>query len=115
MSKRIGKSPPSGRENGQLLGLAGSDHRVSSWPSNRCSPPLKGMPGMGLSHSQVHDLLAFLLGAMACPSRSTIHHWVQAAAKAAGPVLKPTGSRLPGVGDGRLSLTRSFSTADRSW
>ena len=47
----------------------------------------KGM-GMGLSHSQVHDLLAFLLGAMACPSRSTIHRWVQAAGKAAGAVLK---------------------------
>ena len=47
----------------------------------------KGM-GMGLSHSQVHDLLAFLLGARACPSRSTIHRWVQAAARAAGAVLK---------------------------
>ena len=47
----------------------------------------KGM-GMGLSHSQVHDLLAFLLGARACPSRSTIHRWVQAAGKAAGAVLK---------------------------
>jgi hypothetical protein len=47
----------------------------------------KGM-GMGLSHTQVHDLLAFLLGAMACPSRSTIHRWVQAAGKAAGAVLK---------------------------
>jgi hypothetical protein len=47
----------------------------------------KGM-GMGLSHSQVHDLLAFLLGAVACPSRSTIHRWVQAAGKAAGAVLK---------------------------
>jgi len=47
----------------------------------------KGM-GMGLSHSQVHDLLAFLLGAMTCPSRSTIHRWVQAAGKAAGAVLK---------------------------
>jgi hypothetical protein len=47
----------------------------------------KGM-GMGLSHSQVHDLLAFLLGATACPSRSTIHRWVQAAGKAAGAVLK---------------------------
>jgi hypothetical protein len=33
-------------------------------------------------------LLAFLLGAMACPGRSTIHRWVQAAGKAAGVVLK---------------------------
>jgi hypothetical protein len=47
----------------------------------------KGM-GMGLSHTQVHDMLAFLLGATACPSRTTIHRWVQAAAKAAGAVLK---------------------------
>jgi hypothetical protein len=47
----------------------------------------KGM-GMGLSHSQVHDLLAFLLGARACPSRSTIHRWVHAAGEAAGAVLK---------------------------
>ncbi len=47
----------------------------------------KGM-GMGLSHSQIHDLLAFLLGATACPSRSTIHRWAQAAGKAAGAVLK---------------------------
>jgi hypothetical protein len=44
--------------------------------------------GMGLSHTQVHVLLAFLLGAKACPSRSTIHRWVQAAGKAAGVVLK---------------------------
>jgi hypothetical protein len=47
----------------------------------------KGM-GMGLSHSQVQDLLAFLLGVMACPSRTTIHRWLKAAGKAAGVVLK---------------------------
>ena len=44
--------------------------------------------GMGLSHTQIHVLLAFLLGAMACPSRTTIHRWLQAAGKAAGVVLK---------------------------
>jgi hypothetical protein len=44
--------------------------------------------GIGLSHSQVHDLLAWLLGARACPSRSTIHRWVQAAGKAAGVILQ---------------------------
>jgi hypothetical protein len=44
--------------------------------------------GMGLSHGQIHVLLAILLGAVACPSRSTIHRWVQAAGKAAGVVLK---------------------------
>ena len=44
--------------------------------------------GMGLSHTQVHVLLAFLLGAKACPSRTTIHRWLKAAGKAAGVVLK---------------------------
>jgi hypothetical protein len=43
---------------------------------------------MGLSHSQIRALLAILLGAKACPGRSTIHRWVQAAGKAAGEVLK---------------------------
>jgi hypothetical protein len=43
---------------------------------------------MGLSCSQTHDLLAFLLGDMACPGRSTIHRWVQAAGRAAGTILK---------------------------
>ena len=44
--------------------------------------------GMGLSCSQTRDLLAFLLGPAACPGRSTIHRWVQAAGHAAGKVLK---------------------------
>jgi len=44
--------------------------------------------GMGLSHTQVHVLLEFLLGAMACPSRTTIHRWLQAGGIAAGVVLK---------------------------
>jgi hypothetical protein len=44
--------------------------------------------GMGLSHTQVHVLLAFLLGAKACPSRTTIHRWLKAAGTAAGVVLK---------------------------
>ena len=43
---------------------------------------------MGLSHNQILVLLTILLGAKACPSRSTIHRWVQAAGKAAGEVLK---------------------------
>ena len=43
---------------------------------------------MGLSHNQIVVLLKILLGAKACPSRSTIHRWVQAAGKAAGEVLK---------------------------
>ena len=44
--------------------------------------------GMGLSHTQIHVLLEFLLGARACPSRTTIHRWLKAGGKAAGVVLK---------------------------
>ena len=43
---------------------------------------------MGLSHSQICVLLEIPLGAKACPSRSKIHRWVQAAGQAAGEVLK---------------------------
>jgi hypothetical protein len=43
---------------------------------------------MGLSLNQIRALLAILLGAAACPGRSTVHRWVQAAATAAGQVLK---------------------------
>jgi hypothetical protein len=43
---------------------------------------------MGLSHSQIRELMVILQGAKTFPSRSTIHRWVQAAATAAGQVLK---------------------------
>jgi hypothetical protein len=43
---------------------------------------------MGLSHNQILVLLKIPLGTKECPSRSTIHRWVQAAGKAAGEVLK---------------------------
>ena len=43
---------------------------------------------MGLSLNQVLVLLAILLGAAAAPSRSRVHRWVQAAARAASAVLK---------------------------
>jgi hypothetical protein len=43
---------------------------------------------MGLSHNQILVLLVILLGAKACPGRSTVHRWVQAAGAAAGMVLK---------------------------
>jgi hypothetical protein len=43
---------------------------------------------MGLSLNQVVVLLAILWDAQALPSRSTVHRWGQAAAKAAGAVLK---------------------------
>lgn len=43
---------------------------------------------MGLSLNQVLVLLALILGTQACPGRSTLHRWVQAAGLAAGRVLK---------------------------
>jgi hypothetical protein len=43
---------------------------------------------MGLSSNQIVELLAILLGIKTAPGRSTVHRWVQAAAKAAGRVLK---------------------------
>ena len=45
-------------------------------------------PAMGLSLNQTLVLLAILLGPRASPGRSTLHRWVQAAARAAGTVLK---------------------------
>jgi hypothetical protein len=43
---------------------------------------------MGLSLNQVLVLLALVLGAQACPGRSTIQRWIKAAGQAAGRVLK---------------------------
>jgi len=43
---------------------------------------------MGLSLSQIRDLLALILGTKAAPARSTIHRWGLAAEAAAGKVLK---------------------------
>src|SRR5262249_11398341 len=43
---------------------------------------------MGLSLNQTLVLLAIPLGVAAAPSRSRVHRWVQAAATAAGSVLK---------------------------
>jgi hypothetical protein len=58
-------------------------------------PPAKQMEfavtalAMGLSLNQILALLSILLGARATPSRSTVHRWGQAAATAAGRVLRP--------------------------
>lgn len=58
-------------------------------------PPAKQMEfavtalAMGLSLNQILALLTILLGARATPSRSTVHRWGQAAATAAGRVLRP--------------------------
>jgi hypothetical protein len=58
-------------------------------------PPAKQMEfavtalAMGLSLNQILALLTILLGARDTPSRSTVHRWGQAAATAAGRVLRP--------------------------
>jgi hypothetical protein len=79
----------------ELAALRGENAQLWDWLSQTIElPPAKQLMfaaiamGMGLSHTQVHVLLAFLLGAKTCPSRSTIHRWSQAAAKAAGAVLE---------------------------
>jgi hypothetical protein len=43
---------------------------------------------MGLSLNQIRVLLTIVLGTAACPGRSTLHRGIQAAARAAGTVLK---------------------------
>jgi hypothetical protein len=43
---------------------------------------------MGLSNSQIRELMVILQGTNTSPSRSTIHRWVKAAGKAAGQVLQ---------------------------
>ncbi len=43
---------------------------------------------MGLSLNPVLVLLALILGTPACPGRSTVHRWIQAAGQAAGRILK---------------------------
>lgn len=48
---------------------------------------------MGLSLNQALVLLALILGVKACPSRSTLHRWIKAAALAAGRVLKVLDAR----------------------
>src|SRR3954467_2356756 len=48
---------------------------------------------MGLSLNQALVLLGLLLGQPACPGRSTLHRWIQAAGLAAGCVLKSLDAR----------------------
>ena len=48
---------------------------------------------MGLSLNQVLVLLALILGTKACPGRSTVHRWIQAAGQAAGRILKHLDAR----------------------
>ena len=69
---------------------------------------------MGLSLNQRGVLRAILLGTQACPSRSTLHRWVPAAATAAGRILQQRDRSCQAfvrVG----GLDETSSTADRSW
>jgi hypothetical protein len=73
------------RENAQLWDAL--DQAIELSPEKQQMFAALGM-AMGLSSSQIRELLMFLLGTAACPGRSTIHRWVQAAGRAAGVLLQ---------------------------
>jgi hypothetical protein len=78
------------RENAQLWDwLAGA---VEFPPSQQREFSVTAV-AMGLSLNQVLVLLGLILGKPACPGRSTLHRWVQAAGLAAGRVLKSLDTR----------------------
>jgi hypothetical protein len=72
------------RENAQLWEWL--DQTIEFPPGKQQELAVKAT-AMGLSSSQIRELMVILLGAKACPSRSTIHRWIQAAATAATRVL----------------------------
>ncbi len=78
------------RENTQLWDwLAGT----TEFPVSRQHEFTVTATAMGLSLNQVLALLALILGQRACPGRSTLHRWIEAAARAAGRVLKALDAR----------------------
>ncbi len=72
------------KENAQLWEWL--DQTIEFLPAKRQEFAVTAM-AMGLSNSQIRELMVILLGAKASPSRSTIHRWVQAAGTAATRVL----------------------------
>ena len=67
--------------------------RTIEFPSEKQREFTATATGMGLSLNQALILLALILGKKACPSRSTLHRWIQHAALAAGRVLKVLDAR----------------------
>ena len=74
-----------GQENAQLWGWLA---QTVEFPVDTQRQFTVTATAMGLSLNQVLALLALILGAKACPGRSTLHRWVKAAGRAAGRVLK---------------------------
>jgi hypothetical protein len=74
-----------GRENAQLWGWLA---QTIEFPKDQQRQFTVTALAMGLSLNQVRALLALILGAKACPGRSTLHRWVKAAGRAAGRVVK---------------------------
>jgi hypothetical protein len=79
-----------GRENAQLWEWL---DQTIEFPRPKQKELAVKAAAMGLSSNQIVDLLAILLGVKAAPGRSTVHRWVQAAAKVAGRVLKDLDQR----------------------
>jgi hypothetical protein len=79
-----------GQENAQLWDWL---DRAIEFPQDKQREFSGTAAAMGLSLNQVLVLLDILLGKKACPSRSTLHRWIKAAALAAGRVLKVLDAR----------------------
>src|SRR5512135_1142607 len=73
------------QENAQLWGRLAQSLEFPPSQQRECSVTAAAM---GLSLNQIIGLLALILGDQACPGRSTLHRWIQAAGLAAGRVLK---------------------------
>jgi hypothetical protein len=72
-------------ENDQLWGWLG---QTIDFPAHQRERFVVTAAAMGLSLSQIGALLAIVVGAVACPSRSALHRVVQAAGRRAGRVLE---------------------------
>jgi hypothetical protein len=82
------------RENGQLWAWL---YQTIEFPQAKQHEFSARAAAMGLSLSQIVELLALLLGVEAVPGRSTVHRWVQAAGRAAGRVLQRLDQRCQGL------------------
>jgi hypothetical protein len=78
------------RENAQLWNWL---FQTIEFPASKQHEFCVKATAMGLSLNQVLVLLAVILGQQACPSRSTLHRWIQHAAQTASRVLKGLDAR----------------------
>src|SRR5271165_5232 len=99
------------RENGQLWDWL---NQTIEFPQAKQQEFGVRAVAMGLSLNQIVELLILLLGVKAAPGRSTVHRWVQDAARAARSSNGSTRDARPT--QRRPVSTRSSSTATRfSW